>query len=79
MIKKAFTLIELLVVLALVSLLISLVAPSGKRMYEKFSKRVDKIERVGEEHDNQFIRFLEDKKYFDSNLTLEKNKSEVKK
>jgi len=48
-------------------------------MYEKFSKRVDKIERVGEEHDNQFIRFLEDKKYFDSNLTLEKNKSEVKK
>ena len=71
--KKAFTLIELLVVLALVSLLISLVGPSGKRMYEKFSKRVAKIESVGEEHDKQFIRFLEDKHYFDINLTIDSN------
>jgi prepilin-type N-terminal cleavage/methylation domain-containing protein len=77
--KKAFTLIELLVVLALVSLLISVVGPSGKRMYDKFSKRVAKIESVGEEHDKQFIRFLEDKHYFDLNLTLENNRSEIKK
>jgi prepilin-type N-terminal cleavage/methylation domain-containing protein len=69
--KKAFTLIELLVVLALVSLLISIVGPSGKRMYEKFSKRMRKIEEVGKEHDKQFIRFLEDKHYFDLNLTTD--------
>ena len=75
--KKAFTLIELLVVLALVSLLISVVGPSGKRMYTKFSKRVAKIESVGEEHDRQFIRFLEDKHYFDFNLTTDKNRSKV--
>ena len=62
--RGAFTLIELMVALALVSLLVSLVGPSGKRMYEKFSKRIDKIEAVGEEHDRQFIRFLEDKQYF---------------
>ena len=76
--KKAFTLIELLVVLALVSLLISLVGPSGKRMYEKFSKKMKRIEDVGIEHDKQFIRFLEDKHYFDLNLTQDNNKSEVK-
>jgi len=62
--KKAFTLIELLVVLAMVSLLISVVAPSGKRIYEKFSKRVKKIKEVGIEHDAQFIRFLDDDLYF---------------
>lgn len=62
--RGAFTLIELLVVLTLVSLLVSLVGPSGKRMYEKFSLRMVKIEAVGEEHDRQFIRFLEDKPYF---------------
>jgi prepilin-type N-terminal cleavage/methylation domain-containing protein len=75
--KKAFTLIELLVVLALVSLLISVVGPSGKRMYTKFSKRVAKIKSVGEEHDRQFIRFLEDRCYFDFNLTTDKNRSKV--
>ena len=68
--KKAFTLIELLVVLALVSLLISVVAPSGKRMYAKFSKKITTIEKVGEEHDKQFNRFLEDKHYFDTNFTI---------
>jgi len=73
--KKAFTLIELLVVLAMVSLLISLIGPSGKRMYEKFSKRMKKVEEVGIEHDKQFIRFLEDKHYFDIN---ESNISEQK-
>ncbi len=67
--KRAFTLIELLVVLAMVSLLISIVAPSGKRMYEKFSKRMKKIEEVGDEHDRQFERFLQDKPYFDINDT----------
>jgi prepilin-type N-terminal cleavage/methylation domain-containing protein len=76
--KKAFTLIELLVVLALVSLLISVVGPSAKRMYTKFSKRVAKIERVGEEHDRQFIRFLEDKHYFELNKSLDMNQSEIK-
>jgi len=69
--KKGFTLIELLVVLAMVSLLISIVAPSGKRMYEKFSKRMIKIEAVGEEHDRQFQRFLADEQYFDFNDTNE--------
>jgi len=65
-------LIELLVVLALVTLLVSLVGPSGKQMYEKFSKRMAKIEAVGEEHDRQFIRFLEDKQYFiDINSSIE--------
>jgi len=74
--KKAFTLIELLVVLALVSLLISVVGPSGKRMYDKFSKKILKIEKVGEEHDRQFIRFLEDKHYyFELNQSIENNKS----
>jgi len=73
--KKAFTLIELLVVLAMVSLLISLIGPSGKRMYEKFSKRMKKVEEVGQEHDKQFVRFLEDKHYFDLN---ESNISEQK-
>ncbi len=67
--RKGFTLIELLVVLAMVSLLISIVGPSGKRMYEKFSKRIKKIEDVGEEHDRQFERFLQDKPYFDINDT----------
>jgi len=76
--KKAFTLIELLVVLAMVSLLISIVGPSGKRMYEKFSKRVNKIEEVGKEHDNQFIRFLQDKRYFDLNSSFDINKNKVK-
>ena len=65
--KRAFTLIELLVVLAMVSLLISIVAPSGKRMYEKFSKRMKKIEEVGKEHDRRFIAFIEDKNYIDGN------------
>ena len=74
--RKAFTLIELLVVLALVGLLISVVGPSGKKMYTKFSKRVEKIESVGEEHDRQFIRFLEDKNYFDFNLSRDNNRSE---
>ena len=74
--KKAFTLIELLVVLALVSLLISVVGPSGKRMYTKFSKRVAKIESVGEEHDRQFKRFLEDRHYFIENNEI--NLSEQK-
>lgn len=72
--KKAFTLIELLVVLALVSLLISVVAPSGKRMYQKFSKKIITIELVGKEHDKQFNRFLEDKSYFDMNFTLDASK-----
>ena len=74
--KKAFTLIELLVVLAMVSLLISLVGPSGKRMYKKFSKRMQKIEDVGLEHDLQFIRFLKDKHYFDLNKSSDINISE---
>jgi len=65
--KKAFTLIELLVVLALVSLLISLVGPSGKKMYEKFSKRVVKIEEVGEEHNRRFISFLNDENFNEVN------------
>lgn len=65
--KKAFTLIELLVVLALVSLLISLVGPSGKKMYEKFSKRVTKIEEVGEEHNRRFIAFLKDENFKEVN------------
>jgi len=77
--KKAFTLIELLVVLAMVSLLISVVGPSGKKMYEKFSKRMTKIEEVGEEHDRQFERFLKDEKYFDLNLTKENTRSRVQK
>ncbi len=67
--KKAFTLIELLVVLTLISLLVSLVGPSGKRMYEKFSKRLDKIEKDGIRNDKEFENFLED------NLTFESNKS----
>ena len=76
--KKAFTLIELLVVLALVSLLISVVGPSGKRMYEKFSKRMKKVEEVGKEHDKQFSRFLEDKHYFDLNRSSDMNQSDIK-
>ncbi len=67
--KKAFTLIELLVVLTLVSLLVSLVGPSGKRMYEKFMKRLDKIEKDGVKNDNNFQSFLDD------NLTFDRNKS----
>ena len=67
--KKAFTLIELLVVLTLVSLLVSLVGPSGKRMYEKFMKRLDKIEKDGVKNDNNFKSFLDD------NLTFDRNKS----
>jgi prepilin-type N-terminal cleavage/methylation domain-containing protein len=70
--KKAFTLIELLVVLALVSLLISIVGPSGKRMYSKFSKRLDKIEEVGKLHDKYFINFLQDKEYFEYNKSRER-------
>lgn len=77
--KKAFTLIELLVVLALVSLLVSIVGPSGKKMYEKFSKKMQDIELVGYEHDKQFIRFLKDLNYFDLNVSIENNISEVKK
>ena len=65
MMKKAFTLIELLVVFVLLGLIVSIVAPSGKKMYEKFSKRIDKIEEVGMVHDKQFIAFLEDKSYFE--------------
>lgn len=76
--RRAFTLIELLVVLAMVSLLISIVAPSGKRMYEKFSKRMKNIEAVGVEHDRQFERFLQDKRYFDLNRTNDNNQSEIK-
>ncbi|CAA6819853.1 MAG: Unknown protein [uncultured Sulfurovum sp.] len=68
--KKAFTLIELLVVLALVSLLISLVGPSGKKMYEKFSKRMAKIEETGQIHDQRFKAFLKDEDF------KEENKSE---
>ena len=75
--KKGFTLIELLVVLALVSLLISIVGPSGKKMYEKFSKQIQKIEMVGDEHDKQFIRFLKDEIYFDLQLKFEANKTKV--
>ena len=74
--KRAFTLIELLVVLALVSLLVSLVGPSGKRMYQQFSKRIEKIKIVGEEHDRQFIRFLRDEHYFvENNETNDRNSS----
>jgi prepilin-type N-terminal cleavage/methylation domain-containing protein len=76
--KKAFTLIELLVALTIISLLVSLVGPSGKRMYERFSKRLGKIEEVGREHDRRFERFLEDKPYFDLNLTTDKNLTKVK-
>ena len=65
--KKAFTLIELLVVLTLVSLLVSLVGPSGKRMYEKFMKRLDKIEEQGRKNDINFQRFLDDNLTFDMN------------
>ena len=65
--KRAFTLIELLVVLALLSLLVSLVGPSGKKMYERFSKRMAEIERVGEAHDREFIFFLNDKNFYESN------------
>ena len=72
MMKKAFTLIELLVVFVLLGLLISIVGPSGKKMYEKFSKRIAKIEKVGLEHDQQFISFLEDKSYFESNVSAKK-------
>lgn len=67
--KKAFTLIELLVVLTLVSLLVSLVGPSGKRMYGKFIKRLDKIEQEGIRNDEDFQSFLDD------NLTFDRNKS----
>ena len=67
--KKAFTLIELLVVLALVSLLISVVGPSGKRMYEKFSRRIEKIESIGREYDKRFLAFLKDKKFKESNIS----------
>ena len=56
--KKAFTLIELLVVLSLVSLLVSLVGPSGKHMYEKFMKRLDKIEEEGIKNDEDFPRLI---------------------
>jgi len=74
--KRAFTLIELLVVLALVSLLVSLVGPSGKRMYQQFSKRIDKIKLAGEEHDRQFLRFLKDEQYFmENNESNETNSS----
>jgi len=65
--RRAFTLIELLVVLAMVSLLISIVAPSGKRMYEKFSKRMQKIEAVGLEHDRRFSAFLKDENFIERN------------
>lgn len=65
--RKGFTLIELLVVLALVSLLISIVAPSGKKMYQKFSKRMTKINKVGMEHDRAFISFLKDESMFEGN------------
>jgi len=73
--RKAFTLIELLVVLALVSLLISVVGPSGKKMYEKFFSKLDKIERVGLEYDNRYLRFLEDKQYFENTYSNEINTS----
>lgn len=65
--KKGFTLIELLVVLALVSLLISIVGPSGKRMYQKFDNRVKKIKEVGKEHNKRFIAFLKDKNFKERN------------
>jgi len=65
--KKGFTLIELLVVLALVSLLISIVGPSGKRMYRKFDNKVIKIKEVGKEHDRRFIAFLKDENFRESN------------
>jgi prepilin-type N-terminal cleavage/methylation domain-containing protein len=67
--RKAFTLIELLVVLSLVSLLVSLVGPSGKKMYEKFSKRLDKIEQDGLKNDKDFQSFLEDNLTFDRNIS----------
>ena len=65
--KKGFTLIEILVSLALLSLMVSIVGPSGKKMYEKFSKRMSKIEEVGVAHDKEFISFLKDISMFESN------------
>ena len=72
--KKAFTLIELLVVLSLVSLLISIVGPSGQRMYKKFERRLKKIENVGFKYDNNYIKFLKDKIYFENNENNESMK-----
>ena len=53
----------------MVSLLVSLVGPSGKHMYEKFMKRLDKIEQEGLQNDKNFQSFLDD------NLTFDRNKS----
>lgn len=65
--KKAFTLIELLVALSLIGLLVSLIAPSGKRLYEKFGKRLELVQEESQKHDKEFQDFLEDRLFFESN------------
>jgi prepilin-type N-terminal cleavage/methylation domain-containing protein len=65
--KKAFTLIELLVALSLIGLLVSLIGPSGKRLYEKFGNRLESVEQETQKHDKEFQDFLEDTLFFESN------------
>lgn len=65
--KKAFTLIELLVALSLIGLLVSIIGPSGKRLYEKFGNRLENVQAENEKHDKEFQDFLDDTLYFDNN------------
>jgi len=73
--KKAFTLIELLVALSLIGLLVSIIGPSGKRLYEKFGHRLESVEAENQKHDKEFEHFLEDSLYFENNKSYSDEKS----
>jgi len=73
--KKAFTLIELLVALSLIGLLVSIIGPSGKRLYEKFSNRLENVQTENQKHDKAFQYFLDDVVYVEQNESSVDEKS----
>jgi len=68
--KKAFTLVELLVVILILAFIISIVAPTGYKLYNNVLSYIQKKELQSEKKELEFNAFLMQIPNDENNITM---------
>jgi len=68
--RKAFTLVELLVVILILAFILSIVSPTGYRLYNNVLDYIEKKKLESEKSESKFNAFLMQKANYEYNITM---------